>query len=124
MIEAPENIAWLVEAVGEDEALAFIEGVAGQRLVIPRNADGSRFETLYGSDIARAVCEMFGGVMWEVPTVKGWRARILARRGLTDNEIAIRCGINYRSVRRLLERGDQVARRRVCNQDDRQTSLF
>lgn len=124
MIEAPDNIAWLVAAVGEDEALAFIESVAGQRLVIPRHASGSRLETLYGSEIARVVCDLFGGTLWEVPTVKSWRARCLARRGLTDNEIALRCGVNYRSVRRLLRHSERVERRRVVNRDDRQQTLF
>lgn len=124
MIEAPDNIAWLVEAVGEDEALAFIESVAGQRLKVPANASDSRLETLYGPEVAAAVCKYFGGILWEVPTLKRWRARVLARRGLTDNEIALRCGVTYRAVRGLLRHSERVERRRVVNRDERQQSLF
>lgn len=117
----------LLQTVATGMALLSPAFRSGRRTCIAMrrwSACGSRLETLYGSEIARAVCDLFGGTLWEVPTVKSWRARCLARRGLTDNEIALRCGVNYRSVRRLLRHSERVERRRVAMRDDRQQTLF
>ena len=40
-MQPPASISWLVNAVGEDAALLFIESAGGQRIMVPRKAPGT-----------------------------------------------------------------------------------
>ncbi|MDI6653160.1 hypothetical protein QMA67_09435 [Gluconobacter japonicus] len=72
-IRAPAGIDWLVSAVGEDVALSFLESVGGQRIQVPRTAEGSRLATLYGVDVASALSAEYGGLSVKIPVRKKWR---------------------------------------------------
>lgn len=112
-VDVPDSISWLVDEVGEEMALEFIENVAGQRLVIPKKSAKSALEKRYGAEIVQCLVGHLPDSLWDVPMAKDWRARLLARRGLSDNEIAVRCGVAYRSVRRMLTREDRDIRNQI-----------
>ncbi|NHO33310.1 hypothetical protein [Acetobacter fallax] len=123
MIKPPAHIAWMVDAVGEDSALRFIESAAGQRLTIPRKAAGSRLAEVYGDDVASVICDRYGGDFYIVPMCKTWRIKLYARMGLTVNEMAARAGISFVAVHQKLASGDGRPER-IRPKDERQTSLF
>jgi len=121
------GIDWLVSAVGEDTALAFLESVGGQRIQVPRTAEGSRLATLYGVDVASALSAEYGGLSVEIPVCKKWRILVLAARGLPVNDIATRVGASWRYVRAVIQAGPahiRVERRRKSSEIPGQLPLF
>ncbi|GBR50048.1 hypothetical protein CSR02_00025 [Acetobacter pomorum] len=110
-MKPPPSIAWLVEALGEETTLQFIETCGGQRIMIPRGYKGSLLENLYGEDLAKIIVEKHAGQPWQVPLAKTWRVYMLARRGLSHNEIAARLGISWRQVTNLYGKRPDVDRR-------------
>ncbi|KDE20674.1 hypothetical protein AZ09_04305 [Acetobacter aceti 1023] len=110
-MQPPASISWLVNAVGEDAALLFIESAGGQRIMVPRNAPGSLLSDLYGAELAAELVNHHGGSSYQVPLVKTWRAHVLARRGLSNNEIASRLGISWRQVSNLLQSDPSLDRK-------------
>ena len=126
-MRAPEHVAFLVEAVGEDAALAFIEAAGGQRLYVPAQGAGSRLAAVYGEGIATALSARFPGEKYEVPIARKWRIALLAARGLTVNEICQRVGLGKSAVYDVLSRpyddgGGKPARTRWV--DERQLPLL
>jgi len=124
-IRPPAHIQWIVEAVGEDGALAFIESAAGQRISVPIKASGSRLERVYGTNIARALCARYPGEKYDVPTVRKWRIHRYGEMGMPVNDIAARAGVAVNAVYQALRQtytGDRPARRVFT--DDRQIPLF
>lgn len=123
-MQAPSSISWLVDAVGEDAALEFIDGNAGKRLKIPRRIDGSYLVDLYGASLAQALVDRnYGNDDYQVPLVRGWRAHLLAKRGCCNNEIATRLGTSWRNVQKLLAQAP-VDRARCQRQPDGQLDIF
>lgn len=123
-MQPPSSIAWLVDAVGEDAALEFIDGNAGRRLKIPRNVDGSQLVDLYGMALAQALVDHnFGNDDYQVPLLRGWRAHMLAKRGCCNNEIATRIGTSWRNVQKLLKQAP-VDRSRRYRHPDGQLDIF
>lgn len=129
-IRPPQHIAWLVERVGQDAALQFIECAAGRRLFIPKVAAGSRLAMLYGDAIADALSDQYGGNKYEVPSARDWRIRIYALMGLTNDEIAQRSGVSYSGTVKILARAQTVSERaariarRTRHSDPDQLPLF
>ena len=125
MAAVPESLACLLDSVDEDIVLAFIEGTQGQRISVPKQAEGSRLAAVYGLEIARALCRAWGGDKYVVPSCRWWRAKKYADKGLPVSDIAVRLGITRNSTYELLNRSGAtlIASRRQW-QDDRQTSLF
>jgi len=125
MAAVPESLACLLDLVDEDIVLAFIEGAQGQRISVPKKAEGSRLAAVYGLEIARALCRTWGGDKYIVPSCRWWRAKKHADSGMAVSDIAARLGIVRGSVYELLNRSDTklLASRRPW-QDDRQISLF
>lgn len=121
----PESLACLLETVDEDIVLRFIEGTQGQQISVPRNAEGSRLASIYGLEIARALCRTWGGDKYGVPSCKRWRAQKYAALGLSASEIAARLGVTRNAAYDLLRRsGTSLMSGRLRQQDDRQISLF
>lgn len=111
-MQPPASIAWLVDAVGEEEALAFIESAGGQRIWVPTKIGRSQLIELYGSAVVDAlITQHRGGVAYQVPLVKAWRAHMLAKLGLSDNEICTRLGISWRQVSNLLSADPSIDRK-------------
>jgi len=127
-VPAPANIEFLVQAVGDEVALAFVEQLAGQRIFVPRTAAGSRLETLYGIEIASALSSRYPQEMWNVPVCRDWRIRRYLEMGMTLNQIAARVGVSLDAVGRSLRkpyRGQMVIRTgRPRYVDGRQIDMF
>nr|WP_298797460.1 hypothetical protein [uncultured Acetobacter sp.] len=122
-MQAPSSISWLVDAVGEEAALEFIEANAGKRLYIPQNPNDCLLAELYGPELARAVCQYRGGEQYQVPLVKAWRVHVLANRGLNSNEIAVRTGLTWGRVSYLTQ-NVPVERRKARVVHPGQADLF
>ncbi|OUI99540.1 hypothetical protein [Acetobacter cibinongensis] len=122
-MQAPSSISWLVDAVGEDAALEFVEANAGKRLYIPNQANGSVLEEMHGSDVATAVCRYRGGEQYQVPMARNWRVAMLAKRGFNNNDIAARTGLTWGRVSCLLQ-NDAVERPRIRPVNPGQLDMF
>ena len=124
-MRAPAHIQFLVDAVGEDAALAFIESTGGQRIYVPAQPLGSKLAALYGEEIAGALGARWPGEKYEVPIARRWRIQLYAVRGLTINEICLRTGLGTSAVYDALSKPylGATAPRRVWV-DERQQSLF
>lgn len=109
-MKPPPSIAWLVREIGEDATLRFIESAGGQRLRVPRDVSRARAMREYGDDVLEALVRRRGGINYQVPLVKSWRAHMLAKRGLSNNEIALRMGISWRQVPNLLRSDPTIDR--------------
>lgn len=124
-MQPPASIAWLVDAVGEEEALAFIENAGGQRIWVPTKVGRSQLIELYGKAVVDAlIAQHRGGVAYQVPLVKSWRAHILAKMGLSDNEICTRLGISWRQVSNLLSTDPSIDRKVARSSNSNQMDMF
>lgn len=127
MIRPPAHIAWLVEAVGQDAALAFVEANAGRRISVPLSARGSKLASLYGEGVASALCAQYGDDRYDVPACKPWRIRVYADMGMTVGDIALRAGVSRPSVYKYLSQDEALAARRRARRtavDTRQMDLL
>ncbi|MBF0858816.1 helix-turn-helix domain-containing protein [Gluconobacter sp. LMG 31484] len=118
----PATIKWLVDAVGEQEALSFVESSGGRRIWVPTKAKGSKLSTLYGQDVAEALCLHCGGEKYDVPLCRRWRIALLHCQGLTNSDIASRVGCRHSYVSKALgmpAEKDHDLRSRIFR-DDRQ----
>lgn len=120
----PDLLTSLIAAVGEDEALAFLESEVGRRIMVPRHAEGSRLADLYGVGVASVLVALRGGESFTVPQYREWRIRKLASRGLTKSDIAGRCGCSDRWVFDVLRRNPAPRTRPEKARDDRQMDIM
>lgn len=124
MTSRPDLLTSLIAAVGEDEALAFLESEAGRPIMVPRHAEGSRLADLYGPGVASVLVALRGGESFAVPQYREWRIRKLASRGLTKSDIAGRSGCSVRRVFDVLRRNPVTRARPERRQDDRQMDIM
>lgn len=126
-MQPPEAISCLVDVAGEDAVLCLLEAEGGKQMSVPRKSVGSRIAALYGEDLARVICDLFGPGVWVVPMCKRWRIVRYREMGLTIMEIATRVGLSERAVYRAIHsaRADGARVRRPPRPvDPRQPSLF
>jgi Sigma-70, region 4 len=103
-IRPPVEIAWLVDAVGEDAALHAIEQAGGTAVYCARTPNqGSELARLVGLPGARALAEIRGGEEIRIPLARDWRMRLYRARGLSYREIARRLGCWESTVHRHLQ---------------------
>lgn len=93
MAELPPEIARLIDMIGEEATLRFVEAHGGTRVHI-RLGRTSRngLADLLGAAAASALAEAFGGEYLRVPLAKRWRAQHYRRQGLSYAAIARRLG--------------------------------
>jgi hypothetical protein len=110
MIEVapPDELQWLTEALGAEDALRLIELHGGTLLWVPNNQDGSqpavrdRLEQQLGKETTRNLIRYFGGGRIRVPLCKAWRARLYDARGMQQEDIARRLVCDRKTVWRYL----------------------
>lgn len=73
-VKVPEQIRFLVNAVGVERTLLFIDSIGGRRIWVPKANKNSRFAQIYGEDIAAALSEEYGRTHYDVPLAREWRA--------------------------------------------------
>ncbi|GAD26443.1 hypothetical protein NBRC3257_1442 [Gluconobacter thailandicus NBRC 3257] len=125
-VEPPSTIKWLVNAVGEDVALAFVESMGGRRVWVPRKWAGSNFAEYHGEEIAAVMSAQYGGEHYDVPLCREWRAMMLYCQGIPLSDIAFRVGCSRSAIIRILGGRTRkiVAKREQSQQDVRQFALF
>jgi hypothetical protein len=94
----------LLELLGEDATLTFVQAYAGTRRKIPKTMPKEHeLIDLLGPEHFARLWEYFGGSEMAVPMARRWRFEVYTRRGMMPKEIAVKCGcteMNYYSWRR------------------------
>lgn len=98
----PAEIGWLTQLVGAENVLTLVETYAGTRLAVPLSPARSKLRGLIGPDALAALCSSHGGTQILVPSLKQWRIRVYAHRGLSRSETALRVGLSERAVKAAL----------------------
>jgi hypothetical protein len=120
----PAEIAWMVQAIGLDNALAVIERFGGTRVYLPvGSGEGSELAAIIGrqalSDLRQAREARAGAAGTEsylkVPLVKQWRAAVYRAERDSYARIALRLGCTERAVAKWL---------REAGLTERQGALF
>lgn len=125
ILRPPAQIDWLIAAVGEQAALAFIESAGGRRLWVPTKWQGSELASIYGESIAQAYSGRYGGEKVDIPILRGWRIRLCRKMGLSCSDIAARVGVDRSTVIKTLARGPHIERpRKAWQTDPSQMSLL
>lgn len=122
----PPQIKWLVDAIGEEAALGFLDSNGGRRIWVPTKARGSKFARLYGEDIAAALSAHCGGNHYDVPLCREWRTMLFYCQGMSISDIAFRLGCSRSAVIRILGGRTRkiICRREQSMSDNRQMALF
>lgn len=125
-VKVPEQIKFLVDAVGVENTLSFIDGVGGRRIWVPANSKNSKCAQVYGEDIAAALSEEYGGNHYDVPLAREWRALLFYCQGLTMSDIASRLGCSRSAVVRIIGGRTRkiITRRKQAQQDRRQMAFL
>ncbi len=101
---APAELAYLVDAIGEDATLLLIELRGGTRVYIPRTPDdASPLSKDIGIIAARRLSRAWDLDHLKVPLAKRWRAHVYRHRGMSYPEIAQALGVSETTVWRLLQ---------------------
>ncbi len=126
-MNAPEPIAFLVDAAGEDVVLCFLEAEGGKQIWVPARVAGTQLADVYGDELAAAICRRHGRSTWTVPMCKSWRVTLYRQRGMTVADIAMRCGLSVRQVHQIIANARAsgiVVRRPAKPVDPRQATLL
>ncbi|GBQ19869.1 hypothetical protein AA12717_0378 [Gluconacetobacter sacchari DSM 12717] len=126
-MNAPEPIAFLVDAAGEDVVLCFLEAEGGKQIWVPARGAGTQLADVYGDELAAAICRRHGRSPWTVPMCKAWRVTLYRQRGMTVADIAMRCGLSVRQVHQIIANARAsgiVVRRPAKPADPRQAILL
>lgn len=121
----PARLAPFVQVLGEAEAVRFFLTFGGTELYLAESPTGrSRLEAEFGSGVTARLKRVADDHLLprRIPTAKPWIARVWASQGLPHAEIARRLHIADSTVRRILARSDDDARRDSV--DPRQMKLF
>lgn len=108
----PDNIHWLIEALGPDDTLRLIEARGGTLLWVPKGVDNSSeklkadLEAEFDTKMVKALIRAFGGGRIAIPLCEKWRTALYASRGLKQAEIARKLGCTVDTVSRRLKRID------------------
>jgi len=116
----------LVDCIGEEAVLRFLDAFAGQRIYIPRNVlAGGKIALAVGTTAAAALAADFGGEDMEVPSSKPWRAHVMRERdGASANQIARALGVTRATAKRYVSGTGGPPAAPTIRTDPRQIALF
>ncbi|GAN60108.1 hypothetical protein ACI01nite_26520 [Acetobacter cibinongensis] len=125
-VKVPDQIKFLVNAVGVESTLSFIDSVGGRRIWVPTTSKNSRCAQVYGDDIAAALSDEYGGSHYDVPLAREWRALLFYSQGMTMSDIASRLGCSRSAVVRIIGGRTRkiITHRKLVQQDKRQMFFF
>ncbi|NIX75404.1 hypothetical protein [Microvirga terricola] len=104
---APPAVQRLIDLIGEEKILAFIEHFAGQRIYVPRSiSEQAEITTIVGAEAALALATEYGGGYLTVPVAREWRVLVYKSQNLSYRYIAKRAGTSEGNVWRILDKND------------------
>lgn len=118
-IESSASLAEIASVIGDEATLRLAEHFGGTRIYVPQKIGAHHpIAVAIGMDAAKLLSEHFFGVRFDLPLRQGQREKVCRLKKdqprLTHAEIALKVGVNERSVYRWLAQAS----------DDRQGSLF
>ena len=102
----PAQLEAIVEALGIDDAVAFILAFGGTELYIARAPTGENpIAKQFGLQKAQALSKVAGRIPPRIPLQKPFLAKYFCAKGLTNSEIARKLHVADHTVRRYLAGG-------------------
>jgi hypothetical protein len=91
----------LLEILGEDAFVMFVENQGGLRVFIPKNPDRSSLSNYIWRENVERLAAVFGGEYIIVPLARAYRMAVYKRRGYTHSRMARLLGVTENAVCRM-----------------------
>ncbi|WP_026379378.1 hypothetical protein [Afifella pfennigii] len=114
----------LLELLGRERFIAFVEAFGGLRRFIPATKRDEEIDAAIGVEASARLHETYRGCYIRVPLARELRARHYRNLGMRDQAIARRLGITESGVEKLFRRAGHPRRPRRQASDSRQHNLF
>ncbi len=96
---ASNGFGRLIEILGDEKTLLFLEHYAGRPTYIPLKLHPDmQLVKLVGLESAQALSDVYGGEHMPVPLVKEWRALQYKAQGMSARTIAGKLGVGVNTV--------------------------
>jgi DNA-binding NarL/FixJ family response regulator len=99
-----EDVARLVELIGDAATLRLLEARGGVRIYIADPAEGRALVEIVGLDAAAALQGKYGNTRIKVPVGRQWRVLCYKARGLSRPQIALKVGCSETTVDDIIKR--------------------
>jgi hypothetical protein len=99
-----EDVAPLVELIGEKAALRLLEQRGGTRVYISDPEEGRALADIVGLDAAAAMRRKYGATRVKLPVGRQWRVLCYKAMGLSRPKIALRAGCSETTVDDIVKR--------------------
>jgi hypothetical protein len=99
-----EDVARLVETIGEEATLRLLEARGGTRLWIPVEAEAGVLASIVGLDAAVKMYGKYGRGEIKVPLGRPWRVLCYIAMGLNRQQAALKAGCTENTVHDILTR--------------------
>lgn len=104
-----EDVAPLVELIGEEAALRLLEARGGVRVYVADPAEGRSLADIVGLDAAAAMRRKYGSTRIKLPVGRQWRVLCYKAMGLSRPKIALRAGCSETTVDDIVKRHGRPA---------------
>lgn len=104
-----EDVAHLVELIGEEAALRLLEARGGVRVYVSDPAEGRVLAEIVGLDAAAAMRAKYGSTRVKLPVGRQWRVLCYKAMGLSRPSIALRVGCSETTVDDIVKRHGRPA---------------
>ncbi|MDP3408209.1 hypothetical protein [Bosea sp. (in: a-proteobacteria)] len=106
---ATEDVAALVDLIGEEAALRLLEAKGGTRVYCSEADEGRVLAEIVGLDAAAAMRRKYGGTRIKLPVGRQWRVLCYKAMGLSRPKIALRAGCSETTVDDIVKRHGRPA---------------
>lgn len=104
-----EDVAPLVELIGEAAALRLLEQRGGTRVYVSDPEEGRALVDIVGLDAAAAMRRKYGATRVKLPVGRQWRVLCYKAMGLSRPKIALRAGCSETTVDDIVKRHGRPA---------------
>lgn len=116
--------AELLELLGHDGFMAFVEAYGGLRVYIANNTETSKLAENLPANVLTTLANRFRGDVIRVPLAKHYRARHYRLAGMSDRDIARKLGMTESGVEKLFKTVPTKRPAKHLFHDPRQIDLF